>query len=104
MFWSAARSPPCGIVALAQVLGTLSYPTPLYAALLTVYRLGVLGDFDMYELEGQAGRKCGDLKENGDGELWPGDPATPSIYVPVQALFYIVTIAIGIFLMNILVS
>merc|ERR1719421_1626742 len=41
-----------GAVHAFYVLGTRDYPSPFYAALLHVYRLGV-GDFDLWELEGE---------------------------------------------------
>ena len=87
-------------IAAAQVLGTRDDPSPVYAAILTAYRLAVLGDFDMFELEGLDTPFIG----NGDGEWWPEDPEMSSLYVPVHAWFYVVTFAIGLFLFNILVS
>ena len=87
-------------VAAAEVLGTRDYPSPLYAAFLNVYRLSILGDFDMFELEGLDTPFIG----NGDGEWWPEDPLVSSLYVPVHLGFYVVTLAIGLFLINILVG
>ena len=84
-------------IAAAQVLGTRD---GFYAAVLTAYRLAVLGDFDMFELEGLDTPFIG----NGDGEWWPEDPEMSSLYAPVHAWFYVVTFAIGLFLFNILVS
>ena len=90
-------------IAATQVLGTRDYPSPLYAAFLTVYRLAVLGDFDMFELEGLDTPFIG----NGNGEWWPEDPKSytmnPTLYLSVHTFFYVVTLFITIFTMNILV-
>ena len=87
-------------IAAAQVIETRDYPSPFYAAFLTAYRLAVLGDFDMFELEGLDTH----FKGNGADEMWPEDPEMSSLYEPVHAWFYVVTFAIGLFLFNILVS
>ena len=88
-------------IAVAQVLHTRDYPSPFYAALLNTYRLAILGDFDLLELEGQdTPFGIGDS----DGKWWPEDPEMSPLYVPVHTWFYVVTFAIGLFLMNILVS
>ena len=90
-------------IAAAQVLGTRVSPFPSYAAILTVYRLAVLGDFDMLELEGLDTPFIG----NDNGEWWPEDPKSytmnPTLYLSVHTFFYVVTFAITIFFMNILV-
>ena len=54
----------------------------------------------MYELEGEDTL----FVPNGDGKWEPEDPGMSPLYWPVHILFYIVTFAIGLFLMNILVS
>ena len=86
-------------IAATQVLGTRDKPSPLYAAFLTVYRLAVLGDFDMFELEGLDTPFIG----NDNGEWWPEDPKSSELYLSVHTFFYVVTFAITIFFMNILV-
>ena len=65
-----------------------------------MYRLAVLGDFDMLELEGLDTHFIG----NGDGEWWPEDPLTSSLYAPLHMWFYVVTFFIGLYLLNIFVA
>jgi hypothetical protein len=89
-----------GAVHAFYVLGTRDSPTPLYAAFLTVYRLAVLGDFDMFELEGLDTPFIG----NDNGEWWPEDPKRSELYLSVHTFFYVVTLAITIFTMNILIG
>merc|ERR1719506_1634811 len=78
-----------GAVHAFYVLGTRDYPSPFYAAFLTVYRLAVLGDFDMFELEGLDTPFIG----NGNGEWWPEDPESytmnPTLYLSVHTFFYV---------------
>merc|ERR1719421_838811 len=76
------------------------FPSPFYAAFLHVYRLAVLNDFDLWELEGQDTL----FFRNDDGKLEPEEPEMSSLYWPVHMVFYAVTFVIGLFLMNILIG
>ena len=77
-------------------------PTPTYAAVLQVVRLGVFGDFDLFEFEG-----LGPIYRqtaNNVQELEPIDPDPGSDYVWVHMLFYIVGLGITVLLMNVLIG
>merc|ERR1719414_2335586 len=71
------------------LLGVSSEPSPFYSSLLTVFRLGVLGDFDMAELEGR------DAEE----DLQPS-----ATNVPVHILFYTVACVLTIAMMNLYIG
>ena len=54
-------------------------PTPVYAALMQVVRLGIFGDFDLFEFEGL------DTTYKPNGEEWePVDPDPGPNYVNCQ--------------------
>merc|ERR1719420_1417572 len=52
------------------VIGARDDPNPVYASFLLMYRLIWLGDFDLYELEGEDTV----FEPNADGVLEPTDP------------------------------
>eukprot|EP00435_Cladocopium_sp_Y103_P042240 s2865_g11.t1 len=74
-------------------------PTPAYAAFMQVVRLGIFGDFDLFEFEGL------DPTYKLNGQEWePVDPDPGPNYVEAHILFYITGLAITIMLMNLLVG
>ena len=77
-------------------------PTPTYAAVLQVVRLGVFGDFDLFEFEGldPIYRQTADNVQ----ELEPIDPDPGPDYVWVHMLFYTVGVGITVLLMNVLIG
>ena len=77
-------------------------PTPTYAAVLQVVRLGVFGDFDLFEFEGldPTYRQTADNAQ----ELEPIDPDAGPDYVWVHMLFYTVGVGITVLLMNVLIG
>ena len=77
-------------------------PTPTYAAVLQVVRLGVFGDFDLFEFEGldPIYRQTADNVQ----ELEPIDPDPGPDYVWVHILFYTVGVGITVLLMNVLIG
>ena len=77
-------------------------PTPTYAAVLQVVRLGVFGDFDLFEFEGLD--PIYRQTANNLQELEPIDPDPGSDYVWVHMLFYIVGLGITVLLMNVLIG
>lgn len=83
-------------------LGLRQVPTPTYAAVMQVVRLGVFGDFDLFEFEGldPIYRQTAD---NGE-ELEPIDPDPGPDYVWVHMLFYTVGVGITVLLMNVLIG
>jgi hypothetical protein len=81
------------------VLGVREAPSPLYAAVLPMLRLGLFGDFDMFELEGVDTSFVQDHQA-----LQPRDPDPSDLYVPVHMLFYTVGTCITLTLMNLLVG
>ena len=77
-------------------------PTPTYAAVLQVLRLGVFGDFDLFEFEGLGPiyrQTANDVQE-----LEPIDPDPGLDYVWVHMLFYTVGFGITVLLMNVLIG
>ena len=84
-------------------LGVRDEPTPTYAAFMQVIRLGIFGDFDMFEFEGLDPTYA--LKEDDADQIWePQDPVPGPDYVWVHALFYIVGLGITVLLMNVLIG
>ena len=84
-------------------LGVRDEPTPTYAAFMQVIRLGVFGDFDMFEFEGLDPTYA--LKEDDTDQIWePQDPAPGPDYVWVHALFYTIGLGITVLLMNVLIG
>ena len=84
-------------------LGVRDEPTPTYAAFMQVIRLGVFGDFDMFEFEGLDPTYA--LKGDDADQIWePQDPAPGPDYVWVHALFYTIGLGITVLLMNVLIG
>ena len=82
-------------------------PTPIYAALMQVVRLGIFGDFDLFEFEGldPTYRLKDDGNDNESQNEWePIDPSPGPNYVYVHVLFYITGGYITFFLMNVLIG
>merc|ERR1712048_1062729 len=63
-------------------LGLRSEPTPLYASILHMLRLGLFGDFDLFELEG-----VDPVYVPSDDAWEPRDPDPTQMYVPIHVLF-----------------
>jgi len=82
-------------------IGPRTEPFPLYASTMQIFRLGILGDFDMYDFEGQD-----PVMTHADGSMtWePQDPEPSDVYVAVHTIFYATSISITIILMNLLVG
>ena len=84
-------------------LGVRDEPTPTYAAFMQVIRLGIFGDFDMFEFEGLDPTYA--LKEDDIDQIWePQDPIPGPDYVWVHALFYTIGLGITVLLMNVLIG
>ena len=84
-------------------LGARDEPTPTYAAFMQVIRLGIFGDFDMFEFEGLDPTFA--LKEDDIDQIWePQDPTPGPDYVWVHALFYTIGLGITVLLMNVLIG
>ena len=84
-------------------LGVRDEPTPTYAAFMQVIRLGIFGDFDMFEFEGLDPTYA--LKEDDIDQIWePQDPVPGPDYVWVHALFYTIGLGITVLLMNVLIG
>ena len=82
-------------------------PTPTYAALMQVVRLGVFGDFDLFEFEGLDPTYR--LKDDGNdtesqNEWEPIDPSPGPDYFSVHVLFYMTGVGITVLLMNVLIG
>ena len=82
-------------------------PTPTYAALMQVVRLGIFGDFDLFEFEGldSTYRLKDDGNDNESQNEWePIDPSPGPDYVYVHVLFYMTGVGITVLLMNVLIG
>ena len=77
-------------------------PTPTYAALMQVVRLGVFGDFDIFEFEGLDPTYR--LKDDSNNEWEPIDPSPGPDYFSVHILFYMTGVGITVLLMNVLIG
>ena len=76
-------------------------PSPMYAAIIQVVRLGLFGDFDLFEFEGLDPT----LRQNNvTDELEPVDPEPGSRYTSAHTLFYCTGLGITILLMNVLIA
>lgn len=76
---------------------------PTYAAFMQVFRLGIFGDFDMFEFEGLDQTYTWQDADNAS-VLEPQDPDPGPHYAWVHALFYITGVGITVLLMNVLIS
>ena len=82
-------------------------PTPTYAALMQVVRLGIFGDFDLFEFEGldPTYRLKDDGTDNESQNEWePIDPSPGPDYAYVHVLFYMTGVGITVLLMNVLIG
>merc|ERR1712107_569886 len=78
-------------------------PWPFYASVMQISRLGILGDFDLFEFEGEdPWLKRGD-EEDEDRYVFE-DPPPGDDYVPVHVLFWITGMGITILLMNLFIG
>ncbi|CAE7751613.1 HMA5, partial [Symbiodinium necroappetens] len=76
-------------------------PSPAYAAVMQVLRLGIFGDFDMFEFEGMSpALHC----NSGTQHCQPVDPEPGPAYVSAHVLFYMTGFGVTILLMNLLVG
>jgi len=81
------------------VLGARQEPGPWLAASIPMFRLAVMGDFDMFELEGT------DTVYVEEGGMWnPEDPSPSKLYYPVLLLFFLVSVLVNVTLMNIFIG
>jgi len=89
-----------GAVHAYYMVGPRSDPSPFYAAFMQVFRLGVMGDFDLYELEGQ---DTVFVKES--ETIWaPEDPSPSEFYLGSHILFYLIACGVAIVLMNLMIG
>ena len=82
-------------------------PTPTYAALMQVVRLGIFCDFDLFEFEGldPTYRLKDDGNDSDSQNEWePIDPSPGPDYVYVHVLFYMTGVGITVLLMNVLIG
>ena len=78
-------------------------PSPSYAAIMQIVRLGIFGDFDMFEFENEDPTYT--QKDPDTASVWePQDPSPGKHYESVHALFYITGLGITVLLMNMLIS
>ena len=77
-------------------------PTPSYAAMMQVVRLGIFGDFDLFEFEGLD--PVYTQKQDNAHEWEPTDPSPGPDYIWVHCLFYFTGVGITVLLMNVLIA
>eukprot|EP00928_Gymnodinium_smaydae_P070120 TRINITY_DN5404_c0_g1_i15.p1 TRINITY_DN5404_c0_g1~~TRINITY_DN5404_c0_g1_i15.p1 ORF type:complete len:1219 (-),score=195.70 TRINITY_DN5404_c0_g1_i15:22-3678(-) len=81
-------------------LGLRGDPNPIYASIMQIGNLGVLGDFDLFTFEGEDV-----IYEEGDNGTWvPKDPTPTDDYLYAHVVFFSVAVLITIFLMNLLIG
>eukprot|EP00812_Abedinium_dasypus_P011228 NODE_479_length_1536_cov_297.737340.p2 GENE.NODE_479_length_1536_cov_297.737340~~NODE_479_length_1536_cov_297.737340.p2 ORF type:complete len:212 (+),score=44.92 NODE_479_length_1536_cov_297.737340:883-1518(+) len=80
-------------------MGVVNEPNYILAAILPIFRLAILGDFDLSGLEG-----ADTVYIDTGGVLEPLDPAPSRMYAAVLALSFIVAVVISVFLMNLFVG
>jgi len=88
-------------------MGMRSEPDPFYAAFVQIFRLVFLGDFDLFEFEGEENSSLG--PDEGRRllfeERWSiQDPKQTVNFFPAHVLFYATSISMSIALMNILIG
>ena len=79
-------------------------PFPVYSSVMQTLRLGMFGDFDMFEFQGQD-----TTFHRQNATVWePVDPVPSELgleqYVAIQVVFYLTGIGITILLMNLLIG
>jgi hypothetical protein len=91
----------CACVHAYYMLGVRAEPSPSYAAFLQVFRLGFLGDFDLFEFEG-----VDPTYVNREGtDIWdPEDPSPSPAYAYTHVIFFIISMGISLLLMNLLIG
>jgi len=82
------------------IFGAREDPSPLYASFMPIVRLGIFGDFDLFELEGLDTV----FEPSEEGQLEPLDPSPGKDYAAIHATFYVTGLVITILLMNLLVG
>ncbi|CAE7317427.1 hypothetical protein AK812_SmicGene21255 [Symbiodinium microadriaticum] len=76
---------------------------PAYMSLIQTFRLGILGDFDLFELEGKDVEY--ERVADGDSERWvPQDPEPGKDYIYVHLMFFVASIGLAVLLMNIFIA
>ena len=79
-------------------------PLPIYSAFTHTVRLGIFGDFDLFEYQGQDTTFAVDAT----GEWVPNDPVPDEIgsfsFVYLQVIFFLTGVGITILLMNLLIG
>ena len=79
-------------------------PYPVYSAFMHTFRLAMLGDFDLFEYQGQDTV----YEQNAERQWEPNDPSPkdlePLTYIYLQGLFLCTSVGIQVLLMNLLVG
>jgi hypothetical protein len=83
------------------MLGVRAEPSPSYAAFLQVFRLGFLGDFDLFEFEGVDPTY---VNREGTGIWDPEDPSPSPAYAYTHIIFFLISMGITLLLMNLLIG
>lgn len=95
----------CAAIHAYYVIGARDVPGPLYAAVMPIMRLTLLGDIDLFEFEGEDTVYSEGEGEEESSRIWfPDDPEPTDKYVNTHVIFYAVAICITVVLMNILIG
>ncbi|CAK8996823.1 Uncharacterized protein SCF082_LOCUS4947 [Durusdinium trenchii] len=82
-----------------QIAPRAEDPSPIFSSLLQTFRLGILGDFDLFEFEGQ------DTEYDRVDATWvPRDPEPGENFIYVHVIFFLTSIGITVILMNIFIA
>jgi len=92
----------CACVHSYYILDIQREPSRVIASLLTVFRLTVLGDFDLAELEGVSDSL---VRSGEDDTVWDfQDPSQTRAFGTVQLFFVVASLAGSVLLMNLLIG
>ncbi|CAK9018073.1 unnamed protein product [Durusdinium trenchii] len=80
-------------------------PLPLFSAFVIPFRLGILGDFDLFEFEGKDTKYVEGNDTETDEVSWvPKDPEPGDDHLFIMVIFFVTSIGISFVLMNIFIA
>ncbi|CAK9098806.1 Uncharacterized protein SCF082_LOCUS46293 [Durusdinium trenchii] len=80
-------------------------PLPLFSAFVIPFRLGILGDFDLFEFEGKDTKYVEGNETETDEASWvPKDPEPGDDHLFIMVIFFVTSIGISLVLMNIFIA
>ncbi|CAK9018074.1 unnamed protein product [Durusdinium trenchii] len=80
-------------------------PLPLFSAFVIPFRLGILGDFDLFQFEGKDTKYVEGNETETDEASWvPKDPEPGDDHLFIMVIFFVTSIGISLVLMNIFIA